>query len=327
MENNVESNMPLVSICILNFNGRKFIERCLSSVFKTNYPNFEVILVDNGSSDGSNVLVSKFVSSIGINRFRAIFLEENKGFAGGHNVGALEANGKYIAFLNIDTEVEPDWLHIIQLLEKNSVVAAVQPLIMDYDSHNVIQNMGMNMNKLGILTILGKSANIESLDKSNIVSYDIFSVLGAAFVIRKRAFMEVGMFDEDMFLYFEESDMCWRLWLYGYEVKFCYNPGMKSKVYHKAYGTITENIRGMRFFARNRAIAMFKNLETGHLAYALLNTLMSVGTGVLSPRSNFQMIKGLVEMLPEANRKRKRVQTFRKKRDNLLFSQWIGTGK
>jgi GT2 family glycosyltransferase len=115
----VSKNEPLVSILILNYNGLKYVDKCLASILRTNYSNFEIIFIDNASIDGSCEYVER---RYGDNlHLKIIKNERNYGFAKGNNIGARYAKGDYLVFLNVDTEVEPDWLReLVRLMDSDS---------------------------------------------------------------------------------------------------------------------------------------------------------------------------------------------------------------
>ena len=117
--------MPLVSVIILNYNGMEFVESCLESVLSTDYPDFEVLFIDNASIDGSLEYVEdKFGRNT---RIKIVANEKNYGFAEGNNIGFKHTEGEYVVFLNIDTDVEPDWLsELVKVFEADPTIGAVQ---------------------------------------------------------------------------------------------------------------------------------------------------------------------------------------------------------
>ena len=118
----------LISICVLNYNGNDFVSKFFASISKFNNTSNELIIVDNGSTDGSLTLIKEELSRYQFDNFRIIELNRNAGYAGGHNVGAKVAKGKYIFFLNIDTEVEPEFLDCVKHMENKPSIDICQPL-------------------------------------------------------------------------------------------------------------------------------------------------------------------------------------------------------
>lgn len=310
---------PLVSVCILNYNGEIFIERCIASVLRTSYPRYEIILVDNASSDNSLKVIKDTLQSVNDVDITVITLSTNIGYAGGHNTSAKIAKGKYLAFLNVDTEVEPDWLSSVDLMDCDPSIAAVQPLIMDYEDRTRIQNMGMNLTRFGTLQILGKGMHYHDLTECGAMIYEIFSALGASFIVRKEQFDALGGFDEEMFMYFEESDLCWRLWLEGYKVMFFHNTILNDKVFHRAYGTIPSDFKGGNYFSRNRVLSMIKNLQTRNLPLAIAHLLFALMTRICTPKEDISFLKELLRLLPSELRRRRYIQLIRKTKDSVIF--------
>ena len=115
---------PLASIVILNYNGAKFIDQCLKSVLNTYYPNFEVIFVDNASTDDSVKIAKSFSTD---SRLKIIVNSSNVRFAEGNNIGAMHAKCEIIVFLNPDTEVDPNWLkELIKVMTSSQLIGAAQ---------------------------------------------------------------------------------------------------------------------------------------------------------------------------------------------------------
>jgi len=182
---------------VLNYNGKEVIKNCLNSLFKMNYPNFEVIVVDNNSSDGSLELAKA-------NFPRAVFIknEENLGFSAGNNMGiryALEHLAEYVLLLNNDTEVEYDFLRkIIGTFATDKKIGIVSPVIMAGNSKKIWFAGG----KINWLTMKTKHENnIENRD-----FYDTDFISGCAMLVRAEVFGKIGLLDEDYFLYWEDAD-------------------------------------------------------------------------------------------------------------------------
>ena len=224
---------PLVSIIVLNYNGLRFLGedlvRCLESVFKTDYPRFEVLFVDNGSGDGSPDFVRKKFKDP---RLRIIENKKNLGFAGGNNVGIRNSRGEYIALLNNDIIVDKDWLReIIKIMKLHPKIGVAGCKIMIYGSANIIDNVGgkLSINGAGILVGHGE----KDRGQYNSIRYDFDYVCGAAMVIKKDVFDKVGLFDCGYFLFYEETDFCYRVRRENYEI--VYVP--KAVVWHKHSAT------------------------------------------------------------------------------------------
>jgi len=215
---------PLVSIIIPNHNGLKFVERCLKSVLSADYPNFEVIFVDDYSTDGSVELVEKMFSSD--SRLRVIRSDRNLGAAEARNIGIKVAKGKYLCFLDNDAEVDPNWLkELIKVLESNTKIGAVQSKFLHMHDHRRIQALGEL-----IIPYLGWIIRIAG-EKEDDGSYDNIQEIVAVTVsmaVKRKVIDEVGLFDSDLFIPWEDMDLSWRIWLSGYKEVLA----ARSRVYH-----------------------------------------------------------------------------------------------
>lgn len=218
---------PLVSVLIVNWNSKENLIDCFESLFKINYENFEVIMVDNGSVDDS-------VSFTEVNypKVKIIKSKNNLGFAGGNNFGLKYCKGKYVLFLNNDTIVTEMFLdELVDFIEKVENVAVVQPTILFHrpntSMHKKINSVGSFILGSGFLYHLdyGKTYKEANYKKS----YDIFTAYGACFLVRRKIIEAVGLFDEDYFAYFEETDFSHRVWLNGYRIMIYTKP----IIYHK----------------------------------------------------------------------------------------------
>ena len=218
MESKIQSGgFPLVSVIIVNYNGAKFINRCLSSLFKTDYPNFEVIFVDNASTDGSlKHAREKFGDD---SRLKFIVNDRNYGFAEGNNVGFRHANGDYIVLLNNDTEVDPNWLkELIKVMKSDPTIGVGQCKSLWMYNPALIDNAGALMDPLGYTYIrgFGKDRGLyETVE-------EVFQADGASMIVKRGAVDEVtlgdGPFDSDYFAYYDDVDFSWRVKLRGYKI-------------------------------------------------------------------------------------------------------------
>jgi len=215
---------PLVSIIVLNLNGKEFLEGCLHSILTAKYPNFEVCLIDNGSTDGSVDYVEEvFGKEL---RLKIIRSNRNLGYAGGNNLGVQQAKGEYIVFLNNDTIVDPYWLdEIVAVLTRESSIGACQSKLLLADDRQTIDTAGSLLSQYGFLVHRG----INERDRGQFDKVEsIFVAKGAALTLTRHAIERAGLFDPAFFVYLEEADLCWRVWLTGLRV--VYVP--KSVVFH-----------------------------------------------------------------------------------------------
>jgi GT2 family glycosyltransferase len=218
-------NNPLVSIIIVNWNGGKVFDDCLNSLNRINYPNWELIVVDNGSVDGSERNLRERASKA--KEVRLIKNSENLGFVPANNQGYEKAKGDYLLLLNNDTRVTPNFLSkMVKRLLKDPSIGVIQPKIFLMDKPGYLDNCGSYLTKIGFLEHWGFfEKDKEEFDREK----EIFSAKGACMLIQKGLVDDIGLFDPDFVSYFEESDFCWRVWLVGRRV--LYYP--KARIFHK----------------------------------------------------------------------------------------------
>ena len=251
------STSPKVAIVILNWNGQHYLEKFLPSVLATTYRNYEIIVSDNASTDGSvSLLQQKFP------RVKLIRLDQNYGFAKGYNLTLEQVHADYFALINSDVEVQPGWLTpIINLLEEDRLNAACQPKLLSYNNRNVFEYAGGAggwLDSFGYPFARGRIFDVSEEDKGQYDKMErVFWVTGAAMVVRAEVFREMKGFDSYFFAHQEEIDLCWRMQLAGYKV-FA-NPS--SVVYHVGGGTLPRgNTLKTYLNFRNNQIMLYKNL-------------------------------------------------------------------
>ena len=228
---------PKISVIIVNYNGKKLLEKCLESLFKIDYNNFEVILVDNNSTDGSMEFVTKNYPKIIV-----IKLDSNKGFAEPNNIGTKIAKGEYILFLNNDTVTTTNFIsEMVNVLEKDEKIAICQSLLLKPDGN--IDSSGDFIDKMGIV--------YNSKTKTDEIK-EISSARGACMLIRKKIFDKLGGFDEKFFFSFEDVDLGWRSWILGYKVVIVPN----SIVYHDAGKTSSKLKSEVAFHGLKNQLSM-----------------------------------------------------------------------
>ena len=267
---------PRISIIILNYNGSKYIERCIESVLKSEYDNFELLIVDNNSTDESMDIINTVFN----NDYRIKLIRNNKnlGFAEGNNIGAQHATGKYLVMLNIDTVVHPKWLaEIISVMESDRTIGVAQPKLMLLDNKSIFDSAGDYLDFYGFSFRRGGEWFEKDIGQFDTV-HDIFSARGAALVTRKEIVQTIGLFDGDYFLDFEDIDFCWRVRLYGKRVVFV----PRSIVYHKGAGISSQadfDIKNMHP-TKNLLMTMVKNYDTNHMIkFVIIPHIVSFITG------------------------------------------------
>jgi GT2 family glycosyltransferase len=303
---------PKVSIIIVNYNGGIIFKNCLESVKKLNYSNYELVIVDNGSTDGTE-------------KYANINNTKNTGFVGGNNQGVEIAKGKYILLLNNDTIIKPDLLDIlVSRMDKDETLGVIQPKIFLMDKAGYLDNAGSFFTKIGFLDHWGFNKK-DSGEYNN--EKEIFSAKGACMMIRKELIDKIGLFDKDYFAYFEESDFCWRVWLSGY--KIIYYP--KTSIRHKVgFTTKSQNVNFLNYlYYRNRICSLIKNLEFKNLIWIFpLHLVLSFGIAFIflirGSMSSFLLIMRAIKWnfvyLENTLKKRSKVQKIRQISDEVIFS-------
>jgi GT2 family glycosyltransferase len=315
---------PLVSIVILSY-AQQLIhtKRCLQSLKKLTYENIEIILVDNASIDNTVSYVKRYFPKV-----KVFESKKNLGFCGGNNQGFKIAKGKYIFFLNNDTEVKSDFVSIlVNRLEDDPTIGAIQPKIRQLVLQNKLDACASYLTPTGFLYHFGYS-QIHSLPNYNI-SLEMYSVKGAGFMVQKKLIDKIGLFDEDFFAYFEETDLCHRVWMSGYKV--VYEP--KAEIFHLGGGDKkNDHPESLQFISyRNRIQSYIKNLETSYLLKILpVHLLVCLGSAIVflilnKPRVSYAIMLALFWNIKNVKiilKKRKKIQsTIRKVKEDSYFTK------
>ena len=210
----VEKNAPFVSVIILNFNGENYLERCLFSVLSTTYPNFEVIFIDNASTDSSLEKVEKGFGND--QRLRVFRSSKNLGFSRGNIFGFSHAKGEYIAFLNNDTIVDPYWLEaLVSTMEKDETIGLAGSTILSMDGKKLRGAGGLWSDDLLFLYPVGagRSGDFEFLP-----TFEVSFATGCSMIVRKDFIDEIGLFDPEIPYNYDDTLLSLKTWLAGKRV-------------------------------------------------------------------------------------------------------------
>lgn len=298
---------PLVSVLILNYNGTRFIERCIESLLCSDYDNFEIIVIDNNSTDGSVEIVrGKFSCE---NKVKVVVNDQNFGFAEGYNRGLpyVHPKSKYLIFLSQDTEVSQNWLsELVKFMESHSEVGAAHSKVLLMGEGNIIDSAGHFLDYLGFTYQRGQNEEDRDLYHTGEVTY----VYGASFIIRREVIKDIllfgSLFDPSYFYYHEDTDLSWRVRMRGHRIYYV----STSVVWH-AYGgsSMEKGIPSILVFhhTKNRASTLIKNYELKNLAIYLPSLLILelgrvVATMVKTPSHGRATLRALVWILKNFRR-------------------------
>jgi GT2 family glycosyltransferase len=295
------------SIIIPNWNGELFLNTCLGSLRRQSLDNFEILLVDNGSTDGSVSFVERSFPEV-----RVISLEENRGFSAAVNAGIRSADTEYVALLNNDTQAEPGWLEALwQAAERHPEASLFASRLVDFQDQRVLDGAGDALRRSGLPYRLGhRELDRGQFDREAFV----FGACAAAALYRRSLFEEIGLFDEDFFAYCEDGDVSFRAQLAGH--RCLYAP--EAVVYHVGSASTggKRSPTATRLGTQNGVNLLVKNLPTS-LAWRLLPSLLAgqlsrILVTSLSPgglRAHLSGLIGAWRLLPRMLEKRKAIQS------------------
>ena len=246
------------SFIIVNWNGIKTVAECLDSILAQNYKNYEIIFVDNHSTDGSAQLVKKKYSP---DKF--IALNRNYGYAQANNIGFRYARGEYLALVNNDAVLDKDWLSkAVEVLakDKSQKVGSVATKIINYQQPTLIDTAGVEFFAFGAgWDYKGLPADSKEVNQRK----EVFGACATAALYRKQIINRLGLFDPRYFIYFEDTDLAFKLRLFGY--KCIYEP--EAVCYH--YGGVKRDKHSKYYIhcgRRNIEFLFFKNMQGNLLA-------------------------------------------------------------
>lgn len=316
---------PIISVLILNRNGFDYTRRCLQSLKKTKRQNFEVILVDNGSEGDDFARLKREFGHW--SRLILIRSRSNFGFTGGNNLASRRARGKFLFILNNDTEVQPTWnVPLVKAFDKIPRLGAVQPQQLLLSNRKKIDCAGGYIDFWGWSKKLGFQLPASRFKHPK----KIFYAMGSALFIPRMLFERLGRFQEEYFIYYEEVDLCWKVWLAGYEVWL--EP--ESVIYHagSAYQKQQPFPRTIYLLRRNQLMTLFANYEPLNARRRLLVAIsfyvasagyFAIAGDLARSWAYLKAIGWFVAHLGLARRKRQLVSSIRRKTDSDLAPLFI----
>ena len=310
--------VKLLNVIIVNWNGRELLTECLESLRGQEYKPLDITLVDNGSVDGSVDFVAQTYPEV-----RTIALSKNAGFSAANNIALIALNNvrsEYVALLNNDAVAHPMWLkNLVNALESHQEAGFAASKMLFYDNPDVIDRAGDVYTRAGTGLLRGRGV---SADKYNRQEW-IFGACAGAALYRTRMLRDIGFFDEDFFLVYEDVDLSFRAQLKGY--KCLYVP--EAVVYHKASASIVyDSPISVYYSHRNLEWVYIKNMPAGllfktifpHVIYDIAAFLYFVtrGRGRDFIRAKRDALKGLTKAL----QKRRQIQSDRRVDDDYIWN-------
>jgi GT2 family glycosyltransferase len=321
-----------IAIVILNWNGKKFLEKFLPSVINFSRDIAEVIIADNASFDDSIVWLRSEFPEI-----RIIQNKDNGGFSKGYNDALSQVEADYFVLLNSDIEVTPHWIEpVIKLMETDSQIAACQPKLLSYYDREKFEYAGAAggfIDKYGYPFCRGRL--FQSIEK-DIGQYndaaEVFWATGACMFVRVDVYRKLGGLDERFFAHMEEIDFCWRAKNEGFKIMFCPD----SVVYHVGGGTLPKKSSKKTYLnMRNNNVMLFKNLPSDRLLKVYSARLILDGIAAIKFLFDggfgdfFAVIKAhwkFFSMIPELRKERKISSHFSVSkiyRKNLVYEYFL----
>jgi GT2 family glycosyltransferase len=307
--------LGLITVVIVNWNGGMYIRDCLNSLEKQNVSEYSIILVDNGSSDGSLELVRENFAEVQI-----IPLEKNLGFAVGNNIALKEVSTEFVALLNNDAMPDNYWLaNLVSALENHPDVGFAASKMLLYHKPDQIDRAGDVFTTAGTALLRGRGTSSTAFDKKEYV----FGACAGAALYRTEMLRDIGLFDEDFFLLYEDVDLSFRAQLRGY--KCIYVP--EAVVYHVGSGSIGDDTPTSVYYShRNLEWVYIKNMPgslikksiASHLIYdlAALFYFAVKGRGGIYLKAKWDALRGIRKALE----KRRNIQENKKVLDDYIWN-------
>ena len=290
-----------------NWNGERFLATCLGSLRRQSFEEFETVLVDNGSTDGSVAFVHHNFPEV-----RVLPLHENMGFSVAVNAGIVSSDAEYVALLNNDTETDPRWLEaLVEAADGYPEAGFFASKLVDFDDRRILDGAGDVLRRSGLPYRLGHGE--PDRGQYDEVTF-VFGACAGAAMYRRSMLDDVGLFDEDFFANCEDGDLSFRAQLTGY--RCLYVPG--SVVYHMGSATFGKrSATSTRLGTRNSLCLLVKNLPAplvpGFLPFVVAGQLsrLVVTASTSTLKAHLEGLAGALRLLPLMLRKRREIQKRR----------------
>jgi GT2 family glycosyltransferase len=291
---------PSVSIVVVNFNGRELLKQCLLTLSKTDYPNYEIVVVDNASTDGSLTEIKRSFGSD--SHIKIVENTENVGHAEGCNIGAQMTKGQYLVFLDSDTEFNAEnWLwELVKVMENDGSVGLAQAKLVLAEDKRCLDYVCVAVDALGTW-----AATYGSKEEELKENFEILAASSGCCIVRREVFNQAGGFDADYFIYDDDTDLSLRARLLGYRILFV----PSALVIHRS--GVLRGVAGSTLYhsSKNRVRTVLKNYElrnvwwrfsvltfftfmvsVGFLALKKTDEAKATMKGLASPIKDFQKI-------------------------------------
>ncbi len=313
--------MARVSVLIVTYNSTNIITTVLESLNRQSYRDFEVILVDNASTDTTRGIVERFARRATF-PLTTIYLGENRGFAGGNNIAYEHASGEYIALLNPDARASEDWLaELVRGLDTDSTAGICTSRVLTWDG-SAVDSAG------DVLLSTLRCFKRESRQSEVFVKPEyVFSACAAAAMYRREMLETIGFFDEDFFIQCEDTDLSMRAQVAGWKV--LYLPG--AVVYHRVGHSLGKaSAPGIYYSQRNMEFLRLKYLPVSLLLRKLPQMLFGFTADMIyfgirkkKPGAFFRAKFDALKMTPRMLRKRRYIKKELQKVDNSYFASLV----
>jgi GT2 family glycosyltransferase len=297
---------PYVSVIILNWNGGEMLRKCIESLLTSDYKALEIIVSDNGSTDGSDYFVEQHYPSVKLLRNN-----KNLGYSRGNNVAVNAAKGDIIIFSNNDIVVEKSTISkLVQVFEDPTIGIATGVLC--YPKSLIVQNAGLFVHKSGYVIPLMVLENISQFASSGII--EVQAVQGAFMVVRKSLFNKIGLFDENLWAFYEDIDICIRTRQAGYRVVVrldCIISHERSGSWNRSYKFQVEKV-ALR--EKGRLYFLIKHHDVRNVLLSLtwqeLHFWIALASRLLQKKSETQLSRLRLQQTQHNNLSRSLARTF-----------------
>ncbi len=262
----------LVSVIVVNWNGRHYLHDCLTALSVQTAAEYEVVLVDNASTDGSVEFVAEHFPSV-----RIVRNDRNRGFAAANNIGFQHARGNYLVTLNNDTCANPDWLaELVKGVHTGPDIGMCASTMVLRSDPSIVDSTGIAFNRCGVAWDRLSGCRLSDINPQPV---EVFGPCAGAAMYRREMIDQVGGFDEDFFIYLEDVDLAWRAQSHGWR---CLSIPA-AVVQHVHSGTSREGSPGKNYnLGRNKVWMLYKNLSAAQLGWLPLILLYDFSAALYS---------------------------------------------